>query len=243
MPPIANAKDSARALESILLKQLLQESKVLQGSSQAGSGIYASMFCEALADAVAQGGGLGIAKLLEGSFVDGEEGSDEITAHNLKNGYLFNSKKTDEEGSSMSGITSDYGKRIDPIHGQVRFHAGIDIAAQEGSAILALSSGIVERAGPRGAYGNAVEINTGQGTSMVYGHAKNLAVEEGDRVEKGQVIATVGQTGRATGPHLHFEVRKEGKTINPEIALNRMGERADVLIDRKAQNFGNGEKP
>jgi murein DD-endopeptidase MepM/ murein hydrolase activator NlpD len=143
----------------------------------------------------------------------------------------------------MPEITSNYGKRIDPISGQTRFHAGIDIAAQEGCSILALSSGSVERVGPRGAYGNAVEINTGRGISMVYGHAKTLLVEEGDKVVEGQAIATVGQTGRATGPHVHFEVRKDGITINPENTLNRMGKRADVLIDKKAQNFGNGEKP
>jgi len=245
MQPIRTAKEGSQQLESILLKQLLQESKVLQGGTTAGSGLYAEMFCEALANAVAQGGGLGIAKLVEGSFsgLDAESGADGVKDPNLQGGYLLPGKESTDIPSVTPEISSPYGERIDPIHGAKRFHSGIDVAAEEGASILALSSGVVRQSGTRGAYGNAVEVDTGRGISMLYGHASRLSVKEGDVVEKGQVIGAVGQTGRATGPHLHFEIRKDGITTNPQTTLNGLGERADVMIGRKAQHFGNGDKP
>jgi murein DD-endopeptidase MepM/ murein hydrolase activator NlpD len=91
----------------------------------------------------------------------------------------------------------------------------------------------VRRAGRRGGYGNAVEIDSGGGITTLYGHARALAVREGDRVEAGQPIAFVGHTGRATGSHLHFEVRKDGKPTDPNPALIRWRERAEELIGRK----------
>jgi len=130
-------------------------------------------------------------------------------------------------------VSSGFGARTDPIDGSPRFHTGIDVAAQEGSPILAAAPGVVLRAGRRGGYGNAVEIDNGHGISTLYGHASALAVKEGERVSAGQPIASVGHTGRATGPHLHFEVRKDGKPTDPKSTLNRWEERADVLVGRK----------
>jgi len=130
-------------------------------------------------------------------------------------------------------VSSGYGARHDPINGTQRFHTGVDVAAQEGSPVLAAAPGVVRSAGRRGGYGNAVEIDNGGGVSTLYGHASALAVKEGDRVTAGQPVAFVGHTGRATGSHLHFEVRKDGKPIDPQSTLNRWGERADVLIGRK----------
>jgi murein DD-endopeptidase MepM/ murein hydrolase activator NlpD len=130
-------------------------------------------------------------------------------------------------------VSSGFGVRHDPINGTERFHTGIDVAAQEGSPILAAAPGIVRRAGRRGGYGNAVEIDNGNGISTLYGHASALAVKEGDSVKTGEPVAFVGHTGRATGSHLHFEVRKDGKPTDPQPALNRWQERADVLVGRK----------
>jgi murein DD-endopeptidase MepM/ murein hydrolase activator NlpD len=130
-------------------------------------------------------------------------------------------------------VSSGFGVRHDPINGSQRFHTGIDIAAQEGSPVLAAAPGIVRRVGPRGGYGNAVEIDNGRGISTIYGHASSLKVKEGDSVKAGEPVALVGHTGRATGPHLHFEVRKDGKPIDPQATLNRWEERAEVLIGRK----------
>lgn len=243
MNQIKDAAEGARTLESILLKQLIQESGAFRGMSQAGGKIYGEMFCEALANAVAQGGGVGIAKLVEGTF---EHGTDALPSGerdpNIAGEFLFH-KSTKVTGAAVDAagdatnvapeVSSGFGVRHDPINGTKRFHAGIDVAAQEGSPILAAAPGIVRRVGHRGGYGNAVEIDNGNGISTLYGHASALAVKEGDSVKAGEPVAFVGQTGRATGPHLHFEVRKDGKPIDPNSALNRWEERADALIGRK----------
>jgi murein DD-endopeptidase MepM/ murein hydrolase activator NlpD len=251
MGPIRDARQGAQALESILLKQLLQESHVLQGSGQAGSGIYAEMFCEALANAVVQGGGMGIANLVEGSFA-GLADQATGTEPNQAGNYLFQSSGTPSAAAPRPAgapsdkapeISSGFGPRRDPIDGGSKFHTGIDVAAEEGSAILAVAGGIVRRAGPRGGYGNAVEIDNGRGISTLYAHAQRLNVAVGDRVAPGDAIAAVGHTGRATGPHLHFEVREDGKPKDPQATLNRLGERADAMIGRKPQTDGNGDEP
>jgi murein DD-endopeptidase MepM/ murein hydrolase activator NlpD len=243
MSQIKSAAEGARTLESILLKQLIQDSGAFHGMSQAGGKIYGDMFCEALANAVAQGGGIGLAKLVEGSFEKGAaaapaNGSDP----NLAGELLFDkSTKLTGAASSAAGdatnvapeVSSGFGPRHDPINGTQRFHTGIDVAAQEGSPILAAAPGIVRRVGRRGGYGNAVEVDNGGGISTLYGHASSLAVKEGDSVKAGDPVAFVGHTGRATGSHLHFEVRKDGKPIDPNSTLNRWKERADVLVGRK----------
>jgi len=120
--------------------------------------------------------------------------------------------------------------RNHPIDGVQKFHTGIDLRGQEGTPILAAESGVVRSAGTRGGYGNAVEIDHGNGVSTLYGHASELGVTPGEHVEKGQQIGEVGMTGRATGPHLHFEVRVEGKPVDPKGALKAYGIRADNSI-------------
>jgi murein DD-endopeptidase MepM/ murein hydrolase activator NlpD len=242
MRPIRDAAEGARTLESILLKQLIQDSGAFHGMSQAGGKIYGEMFCDALANAVAQSGGVGIAKLVESSFekagVTGGgaksdvDGTDQFLLTHVTRGHDSGAPATDATKLTPE-VSSGYGRRTDPIDGSAKFHTGIDIAAQEGSPVLAAAPGIVRRAGPRGGYGNAVEIDNGGGISTLYGHAQALAVKEGDQVEAGQPVAFVGHTGRATGSHLHFEVRKDGKPTDPQSALNRWQERVDVLIGRK----------
>jgi murein DD-endopeptidase MepM/ murein hydrolase activator NlpD len=237
MQPIRDPAEGARTLESILLKQLIADSGAFRGMNQAGGKIYGEMFCEALANAVSQSGGVGIAKLVEGSFEQaGVTAESTDRDPDIAGQFLF-SHGPDTQAPAATNlapeVSSNYGRRTDPIDGSAKFHTGIDVAAQEGSPVLAAASGVVRRAGLRGGYGKAVEIDNGGGTSTLYGHASALAVKEGDNVEAGQPIAFVGHTGRATGAHLHFEVRKDGKPIDPQPALNRWGERADVLIGRK----------
>ncbi|HEY5284848.1 MAG TPA: peptidoglycan DD-metalloendopeptidase family protein [Polyangia bacterium] len=242
MNQIRSAAEGAKTLESILLKQLISDSGAFRGMSQAGGKIYGEMFCEALANAVAQGGGIGIAKLVEGSFEKGAAVAPSGASDpNIAGEFLFDhtTHTTNVAGKSTDAtnvtpeVSSGFGVRHDPINGTQRFHTGVDVAAQEGSPVLAAAPGVVRSAGRRGGYGNAVEIDTGGGISTLYGHASALAVKKGDSVKTGQPVAFVGHTGRATGSHLHFEVRKDGKPIDPQPALNRWGERADVLIGRK----------
>ncbi len=113
-------------------------------------------------------------------------------------------------------ISSYYGMRTNPFTGKLQFHKGMDFAAKSGSDVLAVAGGVVTWSGKRYNYGNLVEINHGNGYVTRYGHnAKNL-VEVGDTVKKGQVISLMGSTGRSTGPHVHFEVLRNGRQINPQ---------------------------
>jgi len=115
-----------------------------------------------------------------------------------------------------SGRKNDsFGYRTDPFTGKKTFHEGLDISASSGTPIKASASGVVEFAGKKGGYGNCVIINHGNGIKTLYAHASKLLVEEGRKVQKGDVIAKVGSTGRSTGPHLHFEVLVGGTPVDP----------------------------
>ncbi len=112
-------------------------------------------------------------------------------------------------------ISSPYGWRSHPILGRGRLHAGIDFAAGYGSTIRAADSGTVIYSGWYGGYGKTIIINHGKGITTLYAHASKLYVQEGESVKRGQAISAIGSTGFSTGPHLHFEVRKNGTPVNP----------------------------
>lgn len=112
--------------------------------------------------------------------------------------------------------SSFFGMRTDPFTGKLEHHKGVDFAGKDGSDIISVASGVVTYAGPRYGYGNLVEVNHGNGYVTRYGHCKEIMVKVGDTVKKGQLIALMGSTGRSTGPHVHFEVRLNGKNVNPE---------------------------
>jgi murein DD-endopeptidase MepM/ murein hydrolase activator NlpD len=103
-------------------------------------------------------------------------------------------------------VTSEVGWRKDPINGQMSLHKGTDIAAPAGTPIQAVADGTVIESGAKGTFGNAVVIKTDDGRRMIYAHNQQNFVRVGDRVVRGDAIAAVGATGRATGPHVHFEV-------------------------------------
>ncbi len=117
-------------------------------------------------------------------------------------------------------LTSSFGMRIDPIDGKRRHHNGIDIAVAEGTPIKAVMSGKVIYSGYTKGYGNCVIVEHDDGIQTVYAHNSKNLVKVGDRVDANTVIALSGSTGRTTGPHLHFEVRKDGKPVNPLALLN-----------------------
>jgi murein DD-endopeptidase MepM/ murein hydrolase activator NlpD len=112
-------------------------------------------------------------------------------------------------------ISSGFGERVDPFTGGEEFHEGIDFAAPMGTPIHAVAAGIVTWAGPRGGYGDMVQIDHGNGYSTRYGHSSKILVHVGETVQRGDVIALVGDTGRSTGPHVHFEVLRNGREVNP----------------------------
>jgi murein DD-endopeptidase MepM/ murein hydrolase activator NlpD len=112
-------------------------------------------------------------------------------------------------------ISSGYGSRTNPLTGKRQFHQGVDIPGHSGSQVVAVADGVVLQSKYAGSYGWTVELNHGDGLQTQYSHNKENLVEVGDTVHKGQVIALLGSTGRSTGPHVHFEVKQSGKTVNP----------------------------
>ncbi|RWX75458.1 M23 family metallopeptidase [Neorhizobium lilium] len=117
-------------------------------------------------------------------------------------------------------VTSRFGNRIDPFLGRLALHAGIDFQADTGDDVKATGAGKVIAAGPAAGYGNMVEIDHGQGITTRYGHMSRILVSIGDVVNAGDVVGRAGATGRATGPHVHYEVRRDGNAIDPVHFLN-----------------------
>jgi murein DD-endopeptidase MepM/ murein hydrolase activator NlpD len=118
-------------------------------------------------------------------------------------------------------MSSRYGRRTDPFNGKVAWHSGVDFAGKLGSEIIAVASGVVVESGERNGYGGMVKINHGNGFQTRYAHTKKNLIKIGDVVKKGQVIALMGSTGRSTGPHVHFEVYKYGRPVDPASYINR----------------------
>ena len=120
-------------------------------------------------------------------------------------------------------VTSRYGYRKDPFNPNVKnFHSGLDLSAPVGTPVIAAADGIVEFKGRNGGYGNTVIIRHKQGYKTIYAHCSTTTVEIGEQVKMGTVIGSVGRTGTATGAHLHFEVMRRGKFVNPESALKKV---------------------
>ncbi len=118
-------------------------------------------------------------------------------------------------------LSSQYGMRTDPFHGKQQWHSGIDFAGREGSDIIAVAAGVVTWSGKQSGYGNMVEINHSDGYVTRYAHNKENVAKLGAIVKRGDVIAKMGSTGRSTGPHVHFEVYKNGRTVDPSTYIRR----------------------
>jgi murein DD-endopeptidase MepM/ murein hydrolase activator NlpD len=230
--PVKDQSQVYQQMEAAILRQIMNASGAFKPSEAAGGQLRADMFVETLADAVAKGGGIGIAKMLQDSLSTDKAGAADdagdaegppqigggATAAPLK--PMSPLRPPAGAAATLSThlpgqITSGFGQRNDPIDGTSKYHTGVDLRAAEGSPILAAGAGTVRNAGPRGGYGNAVEVDHGGGLTTLYGHASELLVKPGDKVAAGQTIARVGQTGRATGPHLHFEVRVNDRPVDP----------------------------
>ena len=169
------------------------------GGSEVGELVYAGL--EREGKALAQ-----LVRWKDGSFVDAAEMKQPQATASLGGGML----------APVNGrITSPYGARRHPILGYVRMHAGVDFGAAWGSPIFAVSDGIVAFAGRHGGHGNYVKLDHGGGLGTGYGHMSRIAVMPGSAVKAGQVIGYVGSTGLSTGPHLHYEMYQNGRTVNP----------------------------
>jgi murein DD-endopeptidase MepM/ murein hydrolase activator NlpD len=112
-------------------------------------------------------------------------------------------------------LTDGYGTRNDPITGRRAFHRGLDISARRGTPVYAPADGVVVSTGRNGGLGKTIRISHGFGFTTLYGHLHEMIVNPGDEVRRGQQIGTVGNSGRSTGSHLHYEVHEDGKSVNP----------------------------
>jgi murein DD-endopeptidase MepM/ murein hydrolase activator NlpD len=117
-------------------------------------------------------------------------------------------------------VTSPFGNRTSPFSGILKFHEGLDVAAQTGTPVMAPADGVVVKAGFSTGYGNMVEISHGYGIKTVFAHNSRLNVKAGQRIRRGDVICYVGDSGSSTGPHLHYEVRLNGLPVNPVKYMN-----------------------
>jgi len=246
------AKTAAKQLEAFFLRQLLAEARPAGGggidSGFAGD-TFKQMLDEALADKMAGAGGLGMAAMFERQLAQTPQqiasspmralpmpGTQPIP-HALPMPGALPAQPT--FGPEIPGAprfalpvvgrpTSGYGERIDPIHHTRSVHPGFDLAAPTGTRVGAAAAGEVVHAGPAGTYGNLVTIRHEDGFETRYAHLSAVDVKVGQRVEVGTEIGAVGSTGHSTGPHLHFEIRKGGKALDPapHLSLYRGSKRA-----------------
>jgi murein DD-endopeptidase MepM/ murein hydrolase activator NlpD len=133
-------------------------------------------------------------------------------------------------------LSSRYGWRIHPIDGVSGMHRGVDLASEDGSPVVATAEGTVSRAEWYGGYGLFVEIDHGARLATRYAHLSGVAVSEGQRIKKGQVLGYVGSTGRSTGPHLHYEVRMAGEAVDPTAFL------VPAVAETSSGHFGGAEQ-
>ena len=171
--------------------------------------IYQSMLDQQLAKNMAGKGPNSIANMLyqQLKHLDQMEGNGDIVSDNDKSLPVW----------PLNGrISSSFGWRKDPFTGKKKFHDGIDLAAKEGTDVKAAMAGKVLVTDDQSGYGKVVVLDHGHGFTTLYAHNSDVLVKTGDWVKKGSTIAKVGSTGRSTGPHLHFEVRKDGKRLDPE---------------------------
>ena len=130
---------------------------------------------------------------------------------------IYNDKGARPAGAPIvkGWMSSPFGERVDPISGKKAWHEGMDFAGAKGSEVIAVANGVVIFAGYRDGYGQMVEISHGKDMRTLYGHHEEVLVHAGQSVKRGDVIALMGSSGRSTGPHVHFEVLKEGRPVNP----------------------------
>lgn len=237
-----DAEAAGKAFEELLLGMLMKAMRQTVPASSGGGfarDTVDAMFDEALAQAGA--GKLGLAKVFERQL-GANPGNAEIIPHQpsfpktlgpqpspvasigprTRTGVLATSIPQPGDRPVLGPKSSPYGHRIHPITGESRFHAGIDIAAPEGTEIRSVQRGVVTHAGWKRGYGNVVEIRHPDGATSRYAHASRVHVHVGDHVDVGETVADVGSTGQSTGPHLHFEVRRNGHPIDPEAYLKTL---------------------
>ena len=211
-------KKACRDFESIFTYQLLKSMRstidkcdLFHGGQ--GEEIYESLLDQELSKNIAGGGSNSLSELLYRQLKSED-------APDLRRPDILVPEKSTESATSYqwpvrARITSKFGMRRDPFTGESRFHRGLDLAAGEGTPVEACREGRVIKSAYQKGYGNVVILDHGNGITTLYAHNRENLVKEGEWIRKGAPVAEVGSTGRSTGPHLHFEVRRHGKHLDP----------------------------
>jgi len=234
-------KKAAQEFESLFISYLLKvmrdtiEESGLTDGGGFGKSIYTELFDQELSRSVAQRGALGIADLLYNRLAPEVAADPESGTPKGGNGPVSSkpAPELQEDGIATPAvaevpdfllpvkapISSDYGMRKNPITGMRSFHGGIDLAAPVGTPILAPWNGRVVSVGSEAGYGNYVIVEHPEGFQTRYAHLSAASVRTGDSVTAGEVLGTVGSSGRSTGPHLHFEIMRNGNRIDPKAVV------------------------
>jgi murein DD-endopeptidase MepM/ murein hydrolase activator NlpD len=206
----ADRRKAAQEFSSLLFLEVLKAMRAatpqegLLENEALSRDIYGAMMDTEIARLMAQRDTTGFTKVVEKSL--------EKTA-------MKPQQQSQAHGTAHGIVSSVFGMRTDPFDGAAKFHQGVDIAAPAGTPVKAAADGKVVFSGQLAGYGNLVEVDHGNGWVTRYGHNAANLVAAGDEVKAGQTLGLVGSTGRATGPHVHFEVRKAGKAVNPDNLL------------------------
>lgn len=222
-PGEGRTQQAAASFESYMLETMIKEMRktIPEGLFQStGVEMFSGLFDQAIAQQIAAAGGLGLAR----SMAPGEDGiaggmacvgPEPGSAHGITPKAPFAGCDLPVEGH----ISSPFGYRNDPFDGGRRFHRGLDLAAPVGTPIHSLSDGVVTMAQERKGYGRVVVVEHADGWSSLYAHCDALQVVPGQPVAAGEVLGTVGSSGRSTGPHLHLELHQQGRAVDPAVGL------------------------
>jgi murein DD-endopeptidase MepM/ murein hydrolase activator NlpD len=223
-----------------VMRETIEESGLLDGGF--GKSVYTEMFDQEVSLDMARHGTLGISDILYkklSAAVESSESKSENTPANQAspNPAVTPQPSTEEQGKDQKSeceitdfqlpvhgqISSAFGLRKDPFSRQLRFHKGLDLAAPEGMTVVAALPGTVIAAGYESGYGNTVSIQHAGGIQTKYGHLASINVKAGDVIASQGTLGTVGKTGHSTGSHLHFEVIRMGKPVDPILSYNTAG--------------------
>jgi murein DD-endopeptidase MepM/ murein hydrolase activator NlpD len=139
----------------------------------------------------------------------------------LSDKHLINDRRLAGRPIARGWMSSAYGMRTDPFNGEQRWHGGVDFAGKRGSDIISVAAGVITWSGEKSGYGKMVEVNHSDGYVTRYAHNQENVAQLGTVVKKGDVIAKMGSSGRSTGPHVHFEVFKNGRVVDPATYIRR----------------------
>jgi len=221
-------REVAKQFESVFLHQVFKSMRSTvpkDGMLQSGFGgeVFTDMLDQKYADLASKSSSFGLADTIARQLM----GADELVTRDpspampmrrlgASQAYAEQKKTIEQWSMPIQGrVSSEYGMRRLHSEKHARLHGGIDFAAPTGTPIRAAKDGEVLFAGKRGGYGNTVVIDHGGKTETLYAHASELLVKPGEKVRAGDQIAKVGSTGKSTGPHLHFEIRENGKRVDP----------------------------